>query len=212
MRTPPVSSWSGLNLKKLVEDRYNVPVYVESNARFAAIGYFDWVLKRECHDMVYLHIGKEMSSGIILNKKLFTGSGYFAGGCGYMVTDDLEKIPEEIDMDGGFLERRFVQLVEGLNLVQEKEALLSLKQDLALSLASVIINYITVINPEVIVLGGNTISKEFAQRVAEMVARYIPKQAMPVVEVDSNSMIGIQGITSWCKAKMNMGHNYDKGC
>ncbi|MEG1870214.1 MAG: ROK family protein, partial [Oscillospiraceae bacterium] len=200
-------SWNGLNLQEVISQKYDVPVYIENNVHLATIGYFDWILKKSCNNMIYIHVGKEVSAGAILGRKLYKGFSSFAGECGFMVTEDLEKIPQQSVKDGGHLENKIAHIVEGLNTTAEKEKLLQLKKELAIHITSILINYIAVMNPEVIVLGGTVVGKEYAKLIAELVGRYIPKDAMPAIMVDSNTMSGTQGMISWCKARQNMGYN-----
>ncbi len=203
INAPTVPVWNNVDLRKVLSDQFNVPVYIESNVRFATIGYYAWTLKKACHDMVYISVDKELSSGMILNDKLYSGYSCFAGACGYMsIGGDIPK--------GKSLGDHVSEIVEKMRITEERDTLIQLRKELVTLLAGVIINYISIVNPEIIVLDGPVINKELAKEISDYINRVIPQMSVPSILVDNNSMSDTYGIITWCKYKMNTGYNIIK--
>ena len=75
-------------LAEVLEKRFHVPVYLENDVRAAALGAYDWVCKQyQVSSMVYLSLGTGISAGLILDGKLYRGSGGMAGEIGHAVLD-----------------------------------------------------------------------------------------------------------------------------
>ncbi|MGE0882310.1 MAG: ROK family protein [Blastocatellales bacterium] len=64
--------------------RFGVPVYLENNANAAAFGELHCGIARGVNDFLYLHIGSNVSAGIILGGKLRRGKSGLAGDIGQM--------------------------------------------------------------------------------------------------------------------------------
>jgi glucokinase len=74
-----IPAWKEVPLKKLLEERYQLPVLVNNDANCFAIGEF-YFGKGKGHDtMIGLTIGTGLGSGIIINKKLYAGRNGGAG-------------------------------------------------------------------------------------------------------------------------------------
>ena len=74
-----IPSWKKLPLKKWMEERYHLPVVINNDANCFALGEFYFGKGRGSHSMVGLAIGTGLGSGIIINKKLYTGKNGAAG-------------------------------------------------------------------------------------------------------------------------------------
>jgi glucokinase len=74
-----IPSWKELPLKKFMEDRYSLPVYINNDANCFALGEFYFGRGAGCDSMIGLTIGTGLGAGIILNKKLYTGRNGGAG-------------------------------------------------------------------------------------------------------------------------------------
>jgi glucokinase len=74
-----IPSWKEVHLKKIIEERYRIPVLVNNDANCFAIGeyYFGKGAGRE--NMIGLTIGTGLGSGIIINGHLYAGPNCGAG-------------------------------------------------------------------------------------------------------------------------------------
>ena len=74
-----IPSWKEVPLKKLMEERYKLPVLINNDANCFALGEFHFGKGRGHDSMIGLTIGTGLGSGIIINKKLYAGKNGGAG-------------------------------------------------------------------------------------------------------------------------------------
>jgi glucokinase len=74
-----IPSWTNVPLKKIMEQRYGIPAIVNNDANCFALGEFHFGKGRGYDSMIGLTIGTGLGSGIIINKKLYTGNNCGAG-------------------------------------------------------------------------------------------------------------------------------------
>lgn len=79
-----IPSWKEIALESLMQERYKIPVYINNDANCFALGEFYFGKGKGVDSMVGLTIGTGLGSGIIINKKLHTGSHCGAGEFGMM--------------------------------------------------------------------------------------------------------------------------------
>jgi glucokinase len=78
-----IPSWKKVELKKIMEERYNRPVSVNNDANCFALGEKYFGKGRDFHSMIGLTIGTGLGAGIIINDRLYAGVNCGAGefGC-----------------------------------------------------------------------------------------------------------------------------------
>ena len=74
-----IPSWKEVPLQQLMEERYRMPVLVNNDANCFALGEFYFGKGKGASSMLGLTIGTGLGSGIILNKKLYSGRNGGAG-------------------------------------------------------------------------------------------------------------------------------------
>lgn len=77
-----IPSWKEIALRKWMEERYHLPVSINNDANCFALGEFYFGKGKDCHSMIGLTIGTGLGSGLILNKKLYSGKNCGAGELG----------------------------------------------------------------------------------------------------------------------------------
>ncbi len=87
-----IPSWKEVHLKRIMEERYKVPVFVNNDANCFALGefYFGKGMGTDC--MIGLTIGTGLGAGIIINKHLYAGPNCGAGEFG--MVDYLDRCYE----------------------------------------------------------------------------------------------------------------------
>jgi len=83
----PNLGWSDVPLQQLWGARFNLAVFVENEANAAALGEYYFGIARNVHNLIYLSAGIGLGGGIIINGRLFRGSGGYAGEIGHMTMD-----------------------------------------------------------------------------------------------------------------------------
>jgi len=77
--------WADLPLKKLMEDRYRLPVYLTNDSHAAALAEYNFGELRGSPNLIVVRIGEGIGSGIILSNQIHYGDGYGAGEIGHLV-------------------------------------------------------------------------------------------------------------------------------
>ncbi|ADL41890.1 ROK family protein [Caldicellulosiruptor obsidiansis OB47] len=79
----PNLKWKNVHLKSIIEQRFNLPVYIDNEANAGALGekwFGEW---GKVSDLIYLSVGIGLGAGIIIDNKLFRGAAGFAGEVGH---------------------------------------------------------------------------------------------------------------------------------
>jgi glucokinase-like ROK family protein len=180
----PSLGWRNLPLKKILEDRFQVPVFVENDVNLAALGESWYGTGKGIHNLVCISIGTGIGAGIIIGGKLYRGYSEAAGEVGYLVPDSsyLGKryehfgCIETLSAGPGIVRRALAAMEEGRETILRElvggdlKALTAEKvfeaarrgDPLAQEVVDETIDYLSIIvasvaailNPELIVLGG----------------------------------------------------------
>jgi len=70
-----VAGWEGVPLPKLASEAFDCPAEMDNDANAAALGSWYFDTHTEPDDMVYVQISTGIGSGLILNRNLFRGGG-----------------------------------------------------------------------------------------------------------------------------------------
>lgn len=83
----PSTGWRNVPLKYIVEERFQLPVFVENDMRSMALGTYHYGPYRDIKNAIFLGVGTGIGSGIILNGELYRGLDDSAGEIGHTVVD-----------------------------------------------------------------------------------------------------------------------------
>ncbi len=84
---PNMDGWKDIPLKKDLEKKTGLPVFVENDANIAALGVYGAELKPKPSSMIGIWVGTGIGGGIIINGELHSGFGHTAGEIGHMVLE-----------------------------------------------------------------------------------------------------------------------------
>tara|TARA_R110000744_G_scaffold82092_4_gene161271 strand:+ start:433 stop:1278 length:846 start_codon:yes stop_codon:yes gene_type:complete len=154
-----IPSWTKVALKNLVEEKFNVPVYINNDANCFAIGEKQFGKLREFKNCVALSLGTGMGMGIIINEKLYNGVLCGAGEIG--MVPYLDGILEHYT-GSFFFEREYNSSALSLynEALEGKENALRVFKEYGTHLAEAIKIILYMYAPEAIILGGS-ISNSF---------------------------------------------------
>jgi glucokinase len=149
-----IPAWKEVPLRQRMEERYNIPVYIDNDANCFALGEFYFGHGKGCSSMLGLTIGTGLGSGIILQNKLYSGSNGGAGEFGMI--DYLDQCYEYY-ASGQFFQNKYG--IEGeavFKMAKEGDAqCLKMYEELGAHLGNAIKAILYALDIEMIVLGGS---------------------------------------------------------
>lgn len=80
----PNLNWESIDLKTVLENRYNLPVIIENEANAGAYGEKKFGAGKEFKNIIYVSAGIGIGVGLILNGDLYRGNNGFSGELGHM--------------------------------------------------------------------------------------------------------------------------------
>jgi len=81
--------WRNLPLRDLLQERYDLPVYIANDCQVAALGEFTFGDNKGQPSLVLIRLGRGVGAGIILNQQLYFGDGgYGAGEIGHIMVQE----------------------------------------------------------------------------------------------------------------------------
>lgn len=174
----PSTGWDDLPIQQELEKRLGLPVCIENDVNLMALGELYRGAGKNIQNLIYMHVGTGIGAGVILQGQLFRGSTDAAGEIGYMIVGEQDRhfqgnygifesnyssqaimrkvtaSPELRQSIGAPLSPRPVmrQLVE---MAAQSPKARMLMQDMYLHWAYGLANMICILNPEMIILGGD---------------------------------------------------------
>jgi len=87
LKFAPNLRWKNVPLRDILQDRFDVPVYVDNEANVGALGEKWFGAGQGIRHMVYLSVGIGLGAGIVLNGELYRGATGYAGELGHFTID-----------------------------------------------------------------------------------------------------------------------------
>ena len=146
--------WKEVALKKILEDRYAVPVFLNNDANCFAKGEHIYGVGKAFTDFVGLSIGTGLGMGVIIDHKLHNGLLCGAGEIGMVTYKDsiIEHYASSL-----FFERKFKASAKEMSILSNQGDAIALEayHEFGTHLGNAINNINYMIAPEAIVLGGS---------------------------------------------------------
>jgi N-acetylglucosamine repressor len=174
----PILNLKNIPIKDRLEEEFNLTVKVENDARAMALGESWFGGHGDVDSMVAVNIGRGVGAGIVLNGKLYHGSEGIAGEFGHMTIDINGKICEcgnrgclqTLVSGEAIAERGFLLINEkskrlsGKDIFEMAEAkdpsCIQLLQETGEIIGIGLTNFIHLVNPSKIVLGGGVMNSQ----------------------------------------------------
>src|SRR5512146_2547035 len=184
LKFAPNLGWKDTPLRHLWSQRFGLPVFVENDAKAAAMGEYYFGVARGQNNFIFIHAGVGLGAGILIDGKLFRGSRGYATEVGHMIVDPNGELCGcgkrgcwETLVGPRAVVRRFrqnlLQATQGAltpaaeidlqnitfemvanSALQGDPAALAAMQDVASNLGFGIANLVDIFNPQMVVLGG----------------------------------------------------------
>ncbi|MEZ2334584.1 ROK family protein [Mucilaginibacter sp. RCC_168] len=149
-----IPSWKEVHLKKLMEKRYDIPVYVNNDANCFAVGEYYFGKGNNVDSMVGLTLGTGLGAGIMINRRLYPGFNCGAGEFGlFPYLDNIL----EFYSSGSFFSN--VYGLDGVQVFEDAKKgngrALKLYGELGTHIGHAIKQVMYAYDPQLIVLGGS---------------------------------------------------------
>lgn len=155
-----IPSWKKVPLKKWLQERYEIPVFVNNDSNCFALGEYYFGKGRGADSMIGATLGTGLGCGMIINKKLYEGRNGGAGEFGMI--SYLDKTTEYY-ASGQFFEN--VYKINGETVFKKAkmgdEKSLKMYEEFGTHLGNAIKTILYAADVELIVLGGS-VSKAFS--------------------------------------------------
>lgn len=205
----PAFEWADLPLREIVEERFRIPTFIENDGNLAAIGEHWLGAGRDLDSLVHLFLAEGLGAGVILNGELVRGARRSAGEVGFIVPERRMLSGRHVEVGAVESVMTMSALRQSLG-ARPDELQRSLLSDLALGeismsqllavaesgdslaeeiahelidhLAMVVASIVAVIDPGVVILGGELadsgqwVSRQLAARLANV----LPPDAVEV--------------------------------
>jgi len=229
--------WESLKLKDILAEKFNLPIYIENSKNISAIGENYHGEGRRYKDIVFLEVGEGIGAGIIIDNQIFRGSYSSAGEVGFMVggiedlysTYKIKGYMERVASPGNIGKEAVKAIEDGKktlikevvsnDLTKIDSSIVCKAASLGDSLASEIIkkvvehlaiitiNLILILNPQIIVIGGDIcalpeVNKLFTSPLKSIVEKVVPFK-IPEIKLSSlDEDAGIMGASFFAVDKL----------
>lgn len=80
----PHYNWFDVELKKIIEEKFDIETYIENDVRAMAIGEKNYGSAKDIENFIVVNIENGVGSGIYINDRIYYGAGYGAGEFGHI--------------------------------------------------------------------------------------------------------------------------------
>lgn len=210
--TDNIPYYTGMMVKKIIENKTGIPTYVENDVNAAATGEAKFGSAKNVNDFICLTLGTGIGGAIYLNGKLYKGTGSSAGEFGHIITHAGGR-PCTCGGEGCFeqyasskallmaVEKVAGRKLNGFEVFQEenfnnpeiRHVIDSWIDEIIIGLKSLI----NIFNPSLIVLGGGIMNENY---IIDLIDRKIYKQLMSnyrkvnIVKAELGNDAGLLGV------------------
>lgn len=159
-----IPSWKEVPLKKIMEERYHIPVYVNNDANCFAVGEHYFGKGKNVDSMIGLTLGTGVGAGIIINNKLYPGRNCGAGEFG--MVNYLDNVYEYY-CSGSFFENVYQLSGEAVfqSAKEGNKRAMEMYAEMGVHLGNAIKMIMYTYDPALIILGGSVrFAYEFFQQ------------------------------------------------
>lgn len=212
IEAPNLPGWKRVNIKKVLEKDFKVPVFVDNDANCAALAEAWFGAGKFVRHFVYMTISTGIGGGIIIDKKIYRGAIGSAGEFGHVIIDPKGPLCGcgnhgclEAMASGSALKRITGWDAIALELAARQGNLKAQKaiEEAARNLAIGIANLVNIFNPEMIIIGGglsnmreliiSPIKNEFKKY-----ALSLPAKSVRIVRAKLGTKAGVLGAVALC--------------
>ena len=153
-----IPSWKRVELKKILVERFQIPVYINNDVNCFALGEHQFGQGKPFSSFVALSIGTGIGAGIIINNQLYSGKNCGAGEIGSLPY--LDKNFEFYTSSLFFESKSTTSFLAHNAAASGDQSILSIWEEFGFHLGNMIKAIVYAYDPEAIIFGGS-IAKAF---------------------------------------------------
>ena len=204
---------------------FDCPILIENDVNLEALGESWFGCEQNASNLVYIHIGTLLGMGIVQDRCIFRGAHHGAGELGYLIFSDEELQHDyphygalETRLSGYGLQNSAMQFARDGETVTPKKLFqyakeqepwaVELIRDFSKRLSMVLVAISTLLDPEVIVLGGG---------VMESAKEYLPEIRLALngktpnpIRIECSELGRKAGILGGCASVLHHTMNYSQ--
>ena len=230
----PNLRWFNVPLKKIIEDRFNIPTYFDNDANVAGLGENRYGAGVGSKHMLYMTISTGIGGGIIIDGKIYHGATFGAGEIGHITLDKngplcgcgnhgcIEAIASGPAIARNAKERlhehpeSLLHHYTNITAREVSEAAhagdqyaLSVVETAARNIGVVLAGLINTLNPDCVVIGGGVSNMGdilFKPLIAEVKERAIPSfvENLKIVPAKLGGDVGVMGAIALAQSQGNV--------
>ena len=164
---PTIPNYTGTKIKKSIEEKFNIPCFVENDVNCAAYG--EYIYSKSTSTMFCMTVGTGVGGALIIEDKIYSGSSYTACEIGYIpfkdkTLQDYASTTFLVDYVSKKLEKKVNGLYIFENAKKGDKLCIEAINNLVDNLSFGIVNMIYTLNPSKIIIGGGiTAQKEYLE-------------------------------------------------
>ena len=149
-----VSALNNINLKGIIEQEFDIPVYINNDANCFAIGEKYFGLGKDYDNIIGLTLGTGMGGGIIINGKLYSGKNC---GAGEFCSINYKEHDLEYYCSNQFFSNEYnISALNAYNLVgNNDEKAMSIFNEYGQNIGNTISMITLAYDPQIIIIGGS---------------------------------------------------------
>ncbi|MGM0365939.1 MAG: ROK family transcriptional regulator [Actinomycetota bacterium] len=230
LSAPLYGSWKDLDIRGRIGEEFGIPVYIENNVNLAALAEKNYGEGQKYSDLFFIEVGNGIGGGIIIDNHLIRGAEGSAGEIGFSIVNEenlgfkvknkgyLEKHASVTSLQKKALHAveegkrtRIKDLIEGDSgrltpavvckaALEGDEVAAGIIGEMVRLLAVAITNSIFLINPQIIVVGGDICNlpeanKLFIEPVSALIKQTLPFKVPPIKLSSMGEDAGVIGST-----------------
>ena len=190
LNPPNLPGWRNVALRRLVEERFQLPVCVENDCNAAGLAEARFGAAKGSSNVFYAAIGTGIGSGIILDGKIYHGKNGAAAEGGHVSIDYLSDIICRCGSRGCIEALASGHVLERLGAYDLDE--------IATQIGAWLGSVVSLLDPEIIVIGGGV--SKIGEPLFEKLREIVPKRTvnpyagdLPIVPAKFGAEAGIVG-------------------
>ena len=166
----PHYKWNNVNLVKILEEKFNIKVYVENDVRAMAMGEKSYGIAKKSENFVVINIENGVGSALYLNNQIYRGTHFGAGEFGHIPIEDNEQRCScgkkgclETLVNNQNLEDKYFNLTEknlkAWEIYEEynkgNKIAVQLVENIAVVLSKGLVPWVNILSPDLIIIVGD---------------------------------------------------------